>query len=236
MELLRIPARFNGPPASGNGGWSAGLVAGLLPDAPAVTVRLQSPPPLDTDLRSESGGDGSVLVLAGEVPVATVRASDRLASPVPEPVDHATALAAGGAYEGLDDHPFPTCFSCGTGRTDGLGLRPGRVAGREDGAYAAAWTPVEVSSEVVWAAIDCPGGWSAGIAGRPMVLGTMTAQVDVLPTLGEPHVVLAWPMGGQGRRFHSGTALLDATGAVLARAEATWIAVDPTSIRPKESA
>jgi hypothetical protein len=88
---------------------------------------------------------------------------------------------------------------------------------------------------VVWAAIDCPGGWSAGIAGRPMVLGTMTAQVDRLPTVGEPHVVLAWPMGGEGRRFHSGTALLDGSGAVLARAEATWIAVDPTSIRPRES-
>jgi hypothetical protein len=235
MALLRIPARFNGPPASGNGGWSAGLLAGLLHDAPAVTVRLQSPPPLETDLRSEAGGDGSVAVLAGDVPVATVRTAERLDSPVPEPVDHATAEAAGAAYEGLADHPFPTCFSCGTARGDGLGLRPARVAGRDDGAYAAAWTPTEAGPEVVWAAIDCPGGWSAGIAGRPMVLGTMTAQVDRLPTVGEPHVVLAWPMGGEGRRFHSGTALLDGSGAVLARAEATWIAVDPTSIRPRES-
>jgi hypothetical protein len=236
MALLRIPARFNGPPASGNGGWSAGLVAGLLPDAPAVTVRLQSPPPLETDLRSEDGEDGSVLVLAGDVPVASARTAHRLDSPLPEPVDHATAEAAGAAYEGLAEHPFPTCFSCGTARVDGLALRPARVAGRDDGAYAAAWRPEEVTPEVVWAAIDCPGGWSAGIAGRPMVLGTMTAQVDALPTVGRPHVVLAWPMGGEGRRFRSGTALLDEAGAVLARAEATWIAVDPTSIRPRESA
>ena len=235
MPALRIPARFNGPLESGNGGWSAGLVASLLPDARAVTVRLQSPPPLETDLRSEPADDGSVAVLAGEVPVATARAAQRLDSPLPGLVDVATAEASGEHYEGLDDHPFPTCFSCGTERSDGLGLRPGRVAGRDDGAYAAAWTPVEVTREVVWAAIDCPGGWSAGIAGRPMVLGTMTAQVDALPAIGEPHVVLAWPLGGEGRRFRSGTALLDAAGTVLARAEATWVAVDPSSIRPRSA-
>ena len=73
MATLRSPARFNGPPESGNGGWSAGLVAGLLPDAGAVTVRLQSPPPLETDLRSEVRDDGTVAVLAGDVPVATAR-------------------------------------------------------------------------------------------------------------------------------------------------------------------
>ncbi len=236
MASLRIPARFNGPPESGNGGWSAGLFAGLLPVAPAVTVRLQSPPPLETDLRTETQDDGAVAVLAGDVPVATARPAERFDEVLPAPVDVATAISVGAAYEGLEDHPFPTCFSCGTARSDGLGLRPARVPGRDDGAYAAAWTPAEVTPEVVWAAIDCPGGWSAGIAGRPMVLGTMTAQVDALPVVGEPHVVLAWPMGGEGRRFRSGTALLDADARVLARAEATWVAVDPTSIRPQESA
>lgn len=236
MATLRIPARFNGPPESGNGGWTAGLVATLLPGAPAVTVRLQSPPPLETDLQAGTGDDGTVTVTAGSVPVATARPAERLVASIPSVVDVATAQACGDAYEGLREHPFPTCFSCGTGRRDGLGLRPGRVAGRADGVYAAAWTPTEVTPEIVWAAIDCPGGWSAGIAGRPMVLGTMTAQIDALPVVGEPHVVLAWPIGEEGRRHRSGTVLLDGLGRILARAEATWIAVDPATIRPKESA
>ena len=79
-------------------------------------------------------------------------------------------------------------------------------------------------------------GWSAGIAGRPMVLGTMTTRVHRLPEVGEPHVVLAWQRGSDGRKHHSGSALFSPTGELLARAEATWIAVDPTSIRPQETA
>jgi hypothetical protein len=146
------------------------------------------------------------------------------------------ARGAEGRYEGLADHPFPTCFSCGTARTpgDGLCLRPGPLADGT-GRYATTWTPDEADVPLVWAALDCPGGWSAGIAGRPMVLGTMTARVHALPETGEPHVVLAWQRGSQGRRHLSGTALLSPSGEVLARAEATWVAVDPATIRPRES-
>ena len=67
-----------------------------------------------------------------------------------------------------------------------------------------------------------------------MVLGTMTARLLALPAVGEPHVVLAWQRGSAGRKHHSGAALLTEGGEVLARAEATWIAVDPTTIRPKD--
>ena len=47
-----------------------------------------------------------------------------------EPVDAGEARAAAASYAGLRSHPFPTCFSCGTGREPGDGLRifPGRVA------------------------------------------------------------------------------------------------------------
>lgn len=248
MTSLLIPARFNGPPHSANGGWFAGRVAAEV-GAETVTVRLRTPPPLGRELAvrppesAERGGVG-VEVWDGEPPGGTLVASaapaaaDALADEAPPPVTFDVAQASGTAYEGLAEHPFPTCFSCGTGRSDGLGLRPGRVAGGS-GEYAAAWvpgaSPGEVDGPVVWAALDCPGGWSAGIAGRPMVLGTMTATVRALPRAGEPHVVMAWPRGGQGRRFLSGTALYDAAGRLLARAEATWVSVDPSSIRPRAS-
>ena len=60
------------------------------------------------------------------------------------------------------------------------------------------------------------------------------AVLHGLPEPGRTHVVLAWQRGAEGRKHHSGTALLDPDGRLLARAEATWIAVDPTAVRPRE--
>ena len=51
-KTLVVPRRFNGPPESGNGGWTSGAVAALLSPGPggAVQVRLAAPPPLDVEL------------------------------------------------------------------------------------------------------------------------------------------------------------------------------------------
>ena len=240
MEIT-IPHRYCGPPESGNGGWVCGTVAAHVPTTsprPAVTVRLASPPPLDRAMSLEAEpADGGVLLRLldrGHL-VASATASTDFVDDVPPAVTLEEARAAETRFEGLADHPFPTCFACGTGRDpdDALCLRPGPL---DDGTgrYAASWVPNEVTGPLVWAALDCPGGWSAGIAGRPMVLGTMTARLLALPAAGEPHVVLAWQRGSAGRKHHSGSALLTEGGEVLARAEATWIAVDPTTIRPKD--
>ena len=239
-----VPARFCGPPESGNGGWVSGHAAALFalhPDQ-AVTVRLRNPPPLDRAMTVSRSGDrinvvdGEHLVLEatldappGVTPDATLGANG-----LPGPVSWEDAEAAAEGYEGAVDHPFPTCFSCGTARAtgDGLRLRPGRVPGGT-GEYACPWTPAEdVDLETVWAALDCPGGWASGIAGRPMVLGTMTARIRAMPAVGQPHVVVAWQRGSSGRKHLSGTALYAAGGQLLAHAEATWIAVDPDTIRP----
>ncbi len=227
---LRVPARFNGPPESANGGWFSGHLAQLL-DTGAVTVRLHAPPPMERDLTVVRDGDG-LGVHDGDHVIARAMSADRFDGTVVQPpIPWAAADAVGAAYEGLVNHPFPTCYSCGTARADGLGLRPGRVPDG-DGEYAAAWRAREVTPEVVWAALDCPGGWSAGIAGRPMVLGTMTARVVDLPAEGEECVVMAWPRGGAGRKFHSAAALYGTSDRLLARAEAVWIAVDPSTVRP----
>ena len=69
-----------------------------------------------------------------------------------------------------------------------------------------------------------------------MVLGTMTAEVYDLPSVGEEHVVMAWARGSEGRKHYCGTALYAAGGRLLAHADATWIAIDPASIRPVGSA
>jgi hypothetical protein len=48
VPTVLVPARFNGPPASGQGGYSAGTLAAHL-DRPA-TVSLRRPVPLDEEL------------------------------------------------------------------------------------------------------------------------------------------------------------------------------------------
>jgi hypothetical protein len=240
---ITIATRYSGPPESGNGGWVSGALAEHVRptcDAPAITVRLSSPPPLERPLAVVGDGDGSgngtVRLLDGDHLVATAAPAPVPAGPVAEPVPPALARAAEAAYEGLVDHPFPTCFVCGTGRdpADALCLRPGPV-GDGTGRYASSWVPREATVPVVWGSLDCPGGWSAGFAGRPLVLGTMTTHVLALPRVGEPHVVVGWPRGGEGRKFLSGSALYTAEGELLAHAEATWIAVDPQSVLPRRS-
>ncbi|MCW2598842.1 MAG: hypothetical protein JWM02_671 [Frankiales bacterium] len=212
---MRIERRFNGPPGSANGGITCGLLAAHL-DADVVQVTLRKPPPLDTDLRVTDGQlyDGDVLV-AEAVP-GTVDVSP------PPAIDVTTAAAASASYAGLVEHPFPTCFVCGTARSDGLRLTAGPI---NEGVVATPWTPQESSAVMVWAALDCPGGWSADVPGRPLVLGRMTCRIDALPQVGEPHVVQGWMVGGEGRKLHTGSALYDASGTVLAVAQATWITV-----------
>lgn len=230
-----VPSRFCGPPESGNGGWVSGHAAAVLTPGPddAVSVRLRTPPPLDVPMTVQTDEAGVVRVTDGDHLVVEASPAPTLRGVIPAPVSFADAQAAGERYEGLAGHPFPTCFACGTGRdaSDGLRLQPARVLDGDE--YACAWVPgADVDVETVWAALDCPGGWVAGVANRPMVLGTMTAQVASLPAVGEPHVVMAWRWGAEGRKHLSGTALYAGDGRLLARAEATWIAVDPTTIRP----
>jgi len=240
-ESFVVPARFCGPPMSGNGGWTSGHLAQLVDgafdglDGGAVTVRLRTPPPLENEMTVSRGDDGTVELWDGQVLVAQAFPAEPLdGSEVPAPVTHQQAIEAGPAYEGLDWHPFPTCFVCGTERdpSDALCLHTGLLAGHRT-LRAAAWTPHESTPEVVWAALDCPGAWALGLAGRELVLGTMTASIRTLPAVGELHVVMAWPRGQDGRKYYSGTCLYDAGGRLLAQAEAVWISVQAATVRPR---
>lgn len=219
MSTLRIDERYAGPPGTANGGIASGLLAGTLAD-PVVEVTLRRPPPLGTDLRIEAGSlyDGDLL-LATAVP-------GRVGVDPPGGVSVAVAAATASSYGGLVDHPFPGCFVCGTGRTDGLGLRPGNVAA---GHVAAVWTPADEDPVMVWAALDCPGGWSADLPGRPLVLGRMALRLDALPAVGEPVVVQGWTVGTQGRKVLTGSSLRTADGRLLALAQATWLAIPPSA-------
>lgn len=225
-DVLVVPARCNGPRASGNGGWTAGALAQRLDHDGPVTVRLMLPPPLETDLDVVRDGDGVRLEREGTA-VATA-APGSLPSPPParRPVSLAEATDASTHYAGHRRHPFPTCLSCGPERAEGDGLRifPGRLP---DGRVAAPWHAHDVDVPLTWAALDCVGGWSSDIEHRPMVLGQMSAEIVRLPTAGETYVVVGEEVAVEGRKARTRSELLDDHGHLLARAEHVWIQVDP---------
>jgi hypothetical protein len=225
-QAMRIAARYNGPPNSANGGYTCGLLARGMSGAVEVTLRL--PPPLDRELelREHKLYDGDRLV-------AEARESE-LELPVPTPPPISQARQAGEHYFGLHDHPFPTCFVCGSARAAGDGLRvfAGPLPGRD--LVAAVWTPSadlgdskgQVRSEFLWCALDCPGAWSLDQKMEsPHVLGRLTAQLEgPLPVM-QPAIVIGWPLGKEGRKAFAGTAVFTASGDLVARAKAVWIAV-----------
>jgi hypothetical protein len=236
-DPIVIDSRFCGPPDSGNGGYTCGLVAARVAGPGEVTLR--RPPPLDTPLRIEATSDGSVRVLDDDALVADgAGRPDDLGLAVPEPVGIDDAGAAGeGAWFARhpEEHPFPTCFVCGPHRERGDGLRilVGPVDGRD--VAADAWTPAPdlagadgvVRPEFVWAALDCSGG--IGSFGEdlgtssPFVLGRLAVTIGGPVRAGEHHAVLGWRTGLDGRKLTAGSAIFTAGGDLVGLARATWI-------------
>jgi hypothetical protein len=228
---LTIPARFNGPPASGNGGFSAGRVAAQLTLTAPVEVTIRRPVPLGTELAVELDGPAAGLVRHdGElIAEARVVAPSELGAAV-APVPFAQARAAAAQYPGLESHPFPTCFVCGPGRParDGLEVFAGPIDG--DPTYIAAAFVLrpehDRAPEFVWAALDCPGGWAMDQPNRPAVLGRVTGLVLDVPAIGEQCVVVGTLDGWDGRKAFTRTTAYGADGRELGRTRSTWIELD----------
>ncbi|MGH3373028.1 MAG: hypothetical protein ACRDPR_23825 [Nocardioidaceae bacterium] len=246
---LLVLARFCGPASSGNGGYTAGLLAERLTEdphrtagCPVVEVTLRRPPPLDTAMVVEHEPDGTTRLRHGADLVAEARCTeDDL--PTLEEVDPERAGAAMASYPGHRSHPFPRCFACGPDRAEGDGLRifPGPVGPDR---VASLWVPDQslaeasdlldrgvprVGTATAWAALDCVGGWSTDLEGRPMVLGRIAARVDALPVVGETHVVVGEALASEGRKTFTASTIYDSDHRVVARARHTWVAVDPTA-------
>lgn len=227
---VTIPSRFNGPPASAHGGYSAGLVGTAIGGPAEVT--LLAPPPLETPLTVTRGPDGAEL-RDGDHVIATAAPTTIDNGPAPT-VDVA---AVRGAMPDPDElrrtHPFPTCFGCGPDRDPGDGLR--LFAGPLDaatGLYGAVWTPEgdgRVDPLWVWAALDCPSSGPAQdpTGEKPIVLGRFAVDVRVPVPAGEELVILSAPLEHHGRRRITAVWLLDAAGRELAVGRATWIELKP---------
>ncbi len=228
---VSIAPRFCGPSRSGNGGYVCGLIAAPLKGA--VSVRLFAPPPLETPLLLVADSDVSRLQqgdkIIGEGRGATLELT------VPAMPSWTEVEAATQRFVGFHQHSFPHCFVCGPKRSpgDGLHIFAGRLAGAE--MVASPWV-VDASlgyqdgvpDAFIWAALDCPGAFAAveDMAVNPVVLGQLTAQVNRSVAVGERCVVIAWPMGREGRKYFAGSALYGERGDLVAMAKAIWIAID----------
>lgn len=227
-DRVTIDARFNGPLTSANGGCACGVAARFV-SGPAQ-VALRAPVPLGTPLDVERRDDAVTLRHGDQVvaEAAPAPAPDVLPPLRPTPADAGAAMA-----QAWDTRPavFAACWVCSPTRADGLGVTFGRLPGHPDVTASLVRTGDGIprvnghlAPEVAWGALDCvsysPHLWELQ---RPSMLAGMTAEIIEPVPAGEPVVVVGWPVGSEGRKHHTASALLGADGRLLARARALWI-------------
>ena len=222
---VMVEGRFNGPPGRGHGGVTAGRCAAAAGERSAV-VRLHAPIPLDTPLVPFHRPDDVTEFWAADQRVTSV-------TPMPLPLDVADFapvaddLVQWAELAWLDDrggrHPFPTCFACGSARPDGLGLRPGLVAGQ--GVYVTRWVPRSADDELVWAALDCGSAGPAVRASDPStapITGEIAVDVRAAVVPGVPYLVQSRVRREDGRKQVVEAAVTDLAGAPAAVGVVTW--------------
>jgi len=194
-------------------------------------VNLRKPPPLERPLELEAE-NSTARLMDGDELVAEAGKSD-VGISVPDAPSMVDTRSAVDQYVGFREHPFPGCFTCGPHRDhhDGLNIFPGKVDGGN--LVATPWTPDPslpaedglVTSEVMWAALDCPTGFGCHFVkgAKPAVLARLRAHVLRCAPIGSPLIVIGWPIGEDGRKREGGSAIFTIDGELLASAAGLWI-------------
>lgn len=237
LGTISIARRFRGPPNSANGGYCCGRLANFIGGPAEVTLR--KPPPLETIMSVIGDENNSIALYDRDELVATAR-SHALPPTGATVVKFEDAVAASKRTFDPSVHKLPMCYVCGPDRPPGDGLRIfcGPVEGHDvdwSGVVAAPWIPEpymaddggRVSSEFVWAALDCPTAYACGSpAGFPTILlGRQAVAIETRPAIGEECVITARQSGRDGRKYHAEASLFGQSGAHLARCVTTWIEV-----------
>lgn len=254
QDHLTIPARFRGPPSSGNGGYVAGAFAELLTpaDHTATEVTLRAPIPLDQPLRvvrSDKPGNAPVTIYSDSTLIAEVR-PQAFTLEIPQPPTFQQALAVQPQAIPLQprqDSPMPgalglhpICFCCGANHDTGLKVYAAPV---DDQQVAAAWTTRQewadqqgyLPAELIWTALDCPGQLAFFHQGqRTGLLGRITATIHGKARAGDDLIVTAWPIRVDGKKHFAGSAVFNLQGELLAEAVAVWIGRLPFSTTEQE--
>lgn len=231
-KTIVIDSRFNGPPNSANGGYTAGMLANLL--GGDTQVLLHSPPPLNTKLELIVDGKAASLNYQNKAIATAQKTRVKLDVPICPPIDKIRSNE--GRYINASEHLLPTCFVCGPERKsdDGLAIYPVRLNAYD--CVASIWQPLEnlaaadglVANEIVWAALDCPGYFAHQKLDQIMLLGSIAASILRRPSPGETLISMGWQTAQDGRKHHSGTALYDQKGEICAISQQIWITLKTT--------
>lgn len=244
---VTVASKYKGPPDIANGGYVCSLFARYIDGA--IDVMIKRPTPLDRELQICAGGDGVYYLMDGDQMIISAKPG-LLDLTVPDAPGYEEAVRAAKASIALKPTPYthvtghgihPICFCCGADVPDGEGLKihPGRVSGTS--MVAAPWIPElacgdkqgYVRPEFIWTALDCPGAyalWELTDA-KPGFLGRLIGQIEKPLRCDERCVVAAWPMGSDGRKLYTGTALFDTKGQIVGRSLATWFLMPPEMMR-----
>jgi hypothetical protein len=230
---------FQGPSGSGQGGWTAHLLAGRI-DHP-VTMAIRAPVPLETplDVTHDVQNDRWLLVDHTGPQAVTVMVAEPWESlfAATEPVTVEAAAAARRRFTTVvDPHPVPFCFSCGL-QHDSMRVHAGPLG---DDRFATDWTAPSwavgddgaVDPGPLWAALDCTAAWYIGYSRGPRTPVTVQYAVDVLEPI-DPAVnyaLVGWSgdhsSEWDGRKRHGASAAFAPDGTCVARAASFWLSID----------
>lgn len=228
VHSFQIAKRFNGPPNSGNGGYTAGLIAAKLNFNPEITLRV--PPPLEQVMQLKVSINSATLMQADTL-VAEAKVTD-FQLRIPPAITYKEAVEAINKSKTVELSPIPCCFVCGSARKsgDGLAIYPANIGLQK---VAAPWIPYEnlgdesgkVKTEFIWSALDCPGAWAIQDTNQFYLLGRMAVK-EVLPIkVNEQYIIMGWVLKTERRKTWTGTAIYNKVGEISAFAKATWISV-----------
>ena len=227
-----IAPRFNGPPGSGHGGYSAGCAA-VLVDGAGRGGDAAAAAAAGRGARASRATDGGAALLDGDERRGVRAAGGRSSVDGPPPVGLDAAAAASGALRVGARPPVPDLLRLRAASAippTRSASSPGRSAtGASRCRGRRRRGPATASSTRVfaWAALDCPSSAPVhGTISAPVVLGRLTVALEGPIEVGAPHVIQSWlerqrrPQAPHRRRaVHRGRR---AAGGRAARCGSSW--------------
>jgi len=227
---ITIPTHIHGYPDLAFGGYVAGMLADRV--GAEVRVDFRRGVPVRTPVQITDTESGSVLTDSDGTVLAEASPGSVELAVTPPPTWEDAVVASRDSFAA--GRAIPDCYGCGTANTPGRGLRlyPWRL--RDQDLVAAAWVPDaelagpggHLTTENIWSAVDCPGGWAAielsGMSPGGLTAALTTRRIGPVRA-GEKYLVWSWPIATSGRKHTVGAAISTPKGDLRVLAEALWI-------------
>ncbi len=236
-DTVIIARRFCGPPDSGNGGYSCGVLPGSLLGGTAEghAAHLAAARIVRMDVVRDGSG---VHLMAGGQLVAEARPADLAMDAPPAPSLEEAIAGRVRAFRGASRTSIrrASCAGRSARRATGCASTPAQSRGATSRRpLRSSRTPRSPTRErpgcgarSAWAALDCPsvkfGFHCFGpFEGVRSFSGVSRRASTRFRRVGDRCISVGWSLGRDGRKIHCGSALYAEDGALLAVGKATWI-------------